>query len=222
MYDQFKSMLEQRRTPRLVETTDVLEDHTRKIMQAAMLAPSFDQAYAYKIHVLTNSDDGKAKKEELLKYYRCMNSDGSHPDITDPFDNSEMIQPILSGLVLVYVVTPKRSVTMRTGPIQTLCMGIKDATISATYAMLAAQSLGLKAGMFGAIDHNYAGSPAAIRLFSTDPNSVILMAVTVANAVVDIPVSSEEKHFFDYKGQRPYVMYRKHRAARKLPGYTVL
>jgi len=90
--------------------------------------------------------------------------------------------------------------------------------VSATYAMLAAESLGLKSGMFGAVDHNYHPVDDAIKLFSTDPNAVILLSVTIANTVVDIPETASDKHFFDYKGERPYVMYKKHRATRKLPG----
>ena len=217
MYDQFKTLLEQRRTPRLVTTEDISQENIQKILAAAVLAPSFDKAYAYEIHALTNTADGIAKKEALLNYYRCLNTDGSHSKVTDSFNDREMVQPILSGLTLVYVVTPKNSPTMRCGPAQTLMFSVKDATVSATYAMLAAESLGLKSGMFGSIDHNYHPDDDAIRLFSTDPNAVILLSVAIANTVVDIPETSSNKHFFDYKGERPYVMYKKHRDIRKHP-----
>jgi hypothetical protein len=123
-----------------------------------------------------------------------------------------MVQPILSGLTLVYVVTPKRSPLMKTGPIETLLAGVKDATISATYAMLAAHSLGLKTGMFGSIEQNSYTSSNAVKLFSNDPNSIITLSVTVANSLVETPDTVGEKHFFKYKGDLPYVMYKKHKA----------
>jgi nitroreductase len=219
MYDQLKTLVEKRKTPRLVETDDISEENIQKILDIAKLAPSLDQNYGYKIHALTNSTAGIEKKEALLKYYRCMNGDGTHPQVTDPFSDREMIQPILSGLSLVFVVTPKRAVTMKTSDMATLICCIRDAMISATYAMMAAESLGFKAGMFGNVDHNgLEYNPSAPALFSDAPGARIILTVTVANKLVSIPeVDEKGRHWFDYKGERPYVLPHKHQQKTVMP-----
>ena len=223
MYDQLRTLVEKRKTPRLVETNDISEENIQKILNIAKLAPSLDQNYGYKIHALTNSTAGIEKKEALLKYCRCMNGDGTHSKVTDSFNDREMVQPILSGLSLVYVVTPKRTVTMRTDTIGTLICCIRDAMVSATYAMMAAESLGFKAGMFGNVDNNgLEYNPSAPALFSDVPGAIIILTVTVANKLVSIPgVDKNGRHWIEYKGERPYVLPHKHQQETVMPEVTM-
>lgn len=225
MFDQLYNLITTRRTPRLVETNNIPEENITKILNAAKSAPSFDKAYAYSIHALTNSPAGITKKEQLLEFYRCTNSDGTHPKYGDTFHNREMVQPILSGLVLVYVITPKRGPNMKTGPQQTINAAVRDSTISATYAMLAAASLGYKTGMLCAIDSNYHPVNNAVKLFVNDTISFISMSVTVATDIIPIPESTipgasphtGPKQYFNYKGMTPFVYPKKHWNVNKVP-----
>jgi protein PhnA len=74
MYNELKTLLENRKTPRYVDRDDIPRDDINKILDAAKLAPSFDKVYPYEIYVLTNSQAGINKKEELDNaHWACLN-----------------------------------------------------------------------------------------------------------------------------------------------------
>ena len=219
MYNTLKTLFENRRTPRYVDQNDISEDDINKILDAAKLAPSFDKVYPYQIYVLTNSQAGINKKEELIERYVCRNKDGTHANPGDPWNNREIVQPILSGLALVYVAIPKGSTTSNSGPDELEFIAQRDAMISATYAMLAAESLGYRAGMFSGI---YWPIKSAKLLFTDAEQAKVVTTVTVANR--DMPIASPNflRHYIDYKSQRPYVLHLKHRDKSVLPNLIIL
>lgn len=219
MYNTLKSLLESRRTPRYVDREDIPQEDIQKILDAANLAPSFDKVYPYEIFVLTNSPAGIDKKEELVEQYLCRNSDGTISKVGDPWNEREITQPILSGLSLVYVATPKASATTSTGPLELTLISQRDAMISATYAMLAGQSLGYRAGMFSAV--TFPNETAKI-LFSNNENSRIVTTVTIANRDLLIIDPAYNKRYIDYKNQKPYVYHSKHRDNSVLPKLTII
>jgi nitroreductase len=51
MYNELKTLLENRRTPRYVSQDDIPEDDINKILNIINLAPSFDKVYPYEVHV---------------------------------------------------------------------------------------------------------------------------------------------------------------------------
>ena len=210
-------MLEARRTPRYVDRGDISETDTQKILDIINLAPSFDKVYPYEVHVLTNSAAGIAKKEALVEYYVCCGPDGITDKPGESWNDREICQPILSGLVLVYVVTPKLSTTSRAGPTEKSMIAHRDAMLSATYAMISAKSLGYAAGMFSSVDHN----SNVVELFTNNTNARITTSVTVANQELSSP-SVINRQYISYKNQQPYVYTKKHRTITRHPKITVV
>ncbi len=144
LYDDLIQILKNRRTARLVSQNDIPADDVKKIIDAGNLAPSVDKRYHYRVYALTNSDEGKSKKLELVKYFRC---NGLLP--TDPYDTEELLQPILSGLTLLYTVA-----LSHTDPLSGSAS--RDAMINATFSMIAAETLGYKTGFFTIISDRVA------------------------------------------------------------------
>ena len=210
-------MFEARRTPRYVDQGDISETDTQKILDIINLAPSFDKVYPYEVHVLTNSAAGIAKKEALVEYYICCSPDGITDKPGQPWNDREICQPILSGLVLVYIITPKLSTTARPGSDETSVIAHRDAMISATYAMISAKSLGYVTGMFSSLDHN--GN--VVELFTNNTNARITTSVTVANQELSKPFVVN-RQYISYKNQRPYVYTKKHQAMTNHPKITVV
>ena len=219
MYDALKTLFENRTTPRYVDQNDIPVADINKILDAAKLAPSFDKIYPYEIFVLTNSQAGINKKEELIERYVCRNTDGTHANPGDPWNNREIVQPILSGLALVYVAIPKASTTSNAGPDELVLIAHRDAIISATYAMLAAESLGYRAGMFSGIT---LPAESARLLFTDSEQAKVVTTVTVANRDIRIVSPNFLRNYIDYKRQRPFVLHSKHRDKSVLPNLTIL
>jgi nitroreductase len=219
MYNTLKSLLESRRTPRYVDREDIPQEDIQKILDAANLAPSFDKVYPYEIFVLTNSPAGIDKKEELVERYLCRNINGTISKVGDPWNDREIVQPILSGLSLVYVSIPKASATSSAGPLELALISQRDAMISATYAMLAGQSLGYRAGMFSAV--TFPDETANI-LFSNNAMARIVTTVTIANRDLLIIDPTDNRQYIDYKNQQPFVYHSKHKNKTALHKVTVL
>jgi nitroreductase len=196
IYYQLLNLFKNRRTVRLASETGISDDYLNKILAAAKTAPSFDKLYPYKIYVLTNSVEGRLKKERLLEYFRC----GSDRPLTG-WKNKEILQPILSGLVLVY--TYQYSVSRTPDPIQpaTTGLGAIDAIMSATMALMAAESLELKTGFFACVKDR-----KTIMLELTEnPEEHFVCAVTIANEnlglqyttrVIDYPYKEDTARIF--------------------------
>jgi nitroreductase len=220
MYNELKTLLENRRTPRYVDRDDIPEDDINKILDAAKLAPSFDKVYPYEIYVLTNSQAGINKKEELVERYICRPDDYSaSPNVGTSWNNREIVQPILSGVSLVYIAITTLSPTMETGEFELYLTSQRDAMVSATYAMLAAESLGYCAGMFSAIV--WPGESARL-LFTDTEKARVVTTVTVANKVIPASDPLYSRQFIDYKDQKPYVYHSKHRDKVASPKITIL
>ena len=219
MYNELKTLLENRRTPRYVDRDDIPEDDINKILDAAKLAPSFDKVYPYEIYVLTNSQAGINKKEELVERYICRHQDGTQPAVGTPWNDREIVQPILSGVSLVYVAIPVASKTTAAGPFELAFAAQRDAMVSATYAMLAAESLGYRAGMFSGIV--WPGESARL-LFTDAEQARVVTTVTISNRVIPTSDPSHDRQYIDYKNQRPYVYHAKHTDKVSLPNIMIL
>ena len=219
MYNELKTLLENRRTPRYVDRDDIPQDDIDKILDAAKLAPSFDKVYPYEIYVLTNSQAGINKKEKLVERYICRHQDGTQPAVGTPWNDREIVQPILSGVSLVYVAIPVASETTAAGAFEVAFTAQRDAMVSATYAMLAAQSLGYQAGMFSGVV--WPGESARL-LFTDVEQARVVTTVTVANRVIPTSDPLYDKQFIDYKDQRPFVYHSKHKDKVSLPNIMIL
>jgi len=216
MYHELKTLLENRRTPRYVDRDDIPEDDINKILDAAKLAPSFDKVYPYEVHVLTNSAAGIVKKEALVDYYVCCGPDGITDTPGDSWNEREICQPILSGLVLVYIATPKLSATSRAGPNEKAFIAHRDAMLSATYAMISAKSLGYASGMFGSVAHG-----ESLGLFTNNASAKIVTSVTIATR--ELPFSTaDNRQYISYKNQQPFVYTKKHQGITRHPKITVV
>lgn len=202
MYEQLMDLFRHRRTVRYASTTDISQDHIDKILAAANLAPSFDKLYPYKIYALTNSPEGKAKKELMLEYFRCGRD--------RPFSgwaNKEILQPVLSGLVLAYTHWNSLPRTPDPAEKSKYGFGIQDAMISGTMAMMAAESLGLKTSF---LISPKSRDEASIAL-TGNSNEQLLMLVTVSNGSLDRN-SGINIEKIKYKNQWAHIFLKKHRA----------
>jgi nitroreductase len=212
-YDQLMDLFRQRRTVRYASSTDISEDHRNKILEAAKLAPSFDKLYPYKIYALTNTEQGKLKKEALLEYFRC----GTDRPFSG-WKGKEILQPILSGLVLAYTWQEAISRTpdpLAPGP----GYGIQDAMISATMAMMAAESLGLKTAFFSAAKMR----DDARRVLSNNNKEKLLILVAISNDNLDKnPTPFNILQLIKYQGQTARILLKKHRTIIAQPGITLI
>jgi nitroreductase len=219
IYEDLLNLLQNRRTSRLVDTSDIDIEDITKILEAIKYAPSFDKVYPYKIVALTNSPEAITVKENLIKYYRCAKPNGTTPSVDSSFDDLEMVQPILSGLTLVFVATPKPSSTMKEGIINLQMIAVKDATIAATLAMLTGESLGLKTGMFGCVQqiHNVTA------MFTDAPLARYVMAVTFAKKIIPHTNETKSRQYFDLDSNtRPFAYRNKHRNINNTPLIQVI
>jgi hypothetical protein len=183
LYDDFIKILQNRRTARLVSQDDIPPEDIQKIINAGKFAPSADKRYNYKVYALSNSDEGKSKKLELIKYFRCGKT---LPN--DPYDDKELIQPILSGLTLLYTVTLPGNNTLSGS-------AGRDAMINASFSMIAAELLGYKTAFLGIISDRVAARK--ILNFEGDDEYAIL-AVTCSTDSFHNP---DNELSFEYQGK---------------------
>lgn len=199
MYAQLLNLFKNRRTVRLASETDISQDNLNKILEAAKTAPSFDKLYPYKIYVLTNSIEGRLKKERLLEYYRC--------GVDRPFtswDNKEILQPILSGVVLVYTWWP--SVGITPDPLQPGSgHGATDAIMGATMSLMAAESLGLATSFLVCVKDK----PKAVFHITGNRKEQLVAIVTIANDNLGLQ-NDASKIDYIYKEQTARILLKKH------------
>jgi nitroreductase len=147
-------IIKNRHTTRLM--TDSIEDsHVEKILASAKMAPSKNKIHGYKIFALTNSERGKRIKKQLCNQItKYKEQDGS----------TTYLLQTLAPLVLIYMLDPSPEhqmlgITERTGKeiyseeeakitdqrdrYIMIKNSLRDAMISATYAQLTAEGLGL-------------------------------------------------------------------------------
>jgi hypothetical protein len=182
-YDELMKILTTRRTARLVSKNSIPEEDILKIIDAGKLAPSADKLFNYKVYALTNSESGKLAKIRLMHHFRC---GGSTPE--DPLGGGEVIQPIMSGLTLIYSIT-----VLPTDP--QASPASRDAMINATFSMLAAETLGYKTAFFGIIPDKQ----GAMKVINPEKtiNEYMLMAVTCATDSCKDPGYTSK---FNYEG----------------------
>ncbi len=148
------NVIKQRHTTRLM--TDFIESsQVETILASARIAPSKNKIHGYKIFALTNSDEGKHIKQQLCNHItKYKEQDGS----------MTYLLQTLAPLVLIYMLDPAPEhqmlgITERTGKeiyseeeakitdqrdrYIMIKNSLRDAMISATYAQLTAEGLGL-------------------------------------------------------------------------------
>lgn len=147
-------IIKQRHTTRLM--TDSIEDsHVETILASARMAPSKNKIHGYKIFALTNSDQGKHIKQQLCNHItKYKEQDGS----------MTYLMQTLAPLVLIYMLDPspehqmlgiaektgkeiyseeEAKITDQRDRYIMIKNSLRDAMISATYAQLTAEGLGL-------------------------------------------------------------------------------
>lgn len=136
---EFYSVIESRRSVRLYQETPVEAEKLHKIFEAANLAPSAGNLQGYEIYQITRFEQRQG------------------------LDQAAYGQSFLSQapVVLVFCANPQRSsVRYRDRGRKLYC--IQDATISCTFAMLAAQALGLSTVWVGAFNEEAVRQAASI------------------------------------------------------------
>ena len=126
---EFLEVISRRRSIRAYSSKAVEEEKLKKIFQAANIAPSAGNLQAYQVHVFRKHE----KKEALAKA---------------AFDQTFLAE---APVCLVFCADPARSAP-KYGERGTELYSVQDATIAATYAMLAAVDLGLSTVWIGAFD----------------------------------------------------------------------
>jgi nitroreductase len=123
----FFSLIQTRRSVRLFKDTPVEADKLEKILQACNLAPSAGNLQGYEIYVITSPEQRQGLVKAAL---------GQEFIAQAPVD-------------LVFCANPQRS-AVKYGKRGRELYSVQDATIACTYAMLAAQELGLATVWVGA------------------------------------------------------------------------
>lgn len=156
------TIMQNRRSYRSFEKTPLPDNHIDQILDAACLAPSKNRLFPYEITAITESVTGNHLKEELLKYAYLDKGLGLHHAMC------------LAPLLLIYSWIPIAEVYMYTNDknnenarisgienFSTISQKYKDRAllhaqgdihISATYAMLMAESLGYQTHMVECFD----------------------------------------------------------------------
>jgi nitroreductase len=135
----FFTLIESRRSVRLYESTPLEPEKLHQILEAANLAPSAGNLQGYEIYAVTSIKQRQGLVKAALK------------------------QEFLSQapVVLVFCANPGRS-SGRYGQRGRELYCIQDATIACTYAMLAAQALGLCTVWVGAFSEEPVRQAAGI------------------------------------------------------------
>ena len=123
----FFALIKARRSIRLFKDTPVESEKIQKILEAANLAPSAGNLQGYEIYLVTALEG----RQGLVKA-----AQGQDFLVQAPVD-------------LVFCANPQRS-SVRYGKRGRELYSVQDATIACTYAMLAAQELGLSTVWVGA------------------------------------------------------------------------
>jgi len=123
----FFSLIQSRRSIRLFKDTPIEAEKLQKILEAANLAPSAGNLQGYEIYVVIDPEQRQALARAALG------------------------QPFLAQapVDLVFCANPQRS-AVKYGKRGRELYSLQDATIAGTYAMLAAQELGLSTVWVGA------------------------------------------------------------------------
>ena len=135
----FFSVIESRRSVRLYQEAPIEPEKLQKVLEAADLAPSAGNLQGYEIYLITNLEQRQG------------------------LDQAAYGQTFISQapVVLVFCANPSRSsVRYRDRGRKLYC--IQDATISCTFAMLAAQALGLSTVWVGAFNDDAVRQAAGI------------------------------------------------------------
>lgn len=148
------SLIEKRHTTRLM-TDSIDQEHVEKILNSARLAPSKNKIHGYKIFAFTNSDTGKNIKQQL-----CDNI----TKYKDAETGMIYLMQTRAPLVLLYILDPspehqmlgisektgkeiytedQAKITDQQDRYMMIKNSLRDAIISATYAQLTAEGLGL-------------------------------------------------------------------------------
>jgi nitroreductase len=125
----FFEIIDRRRSVRAYSPKLIEEEKLKQIFRAANLAPSAGNLQAYQVHVFRKQD----KKEALAKA---------------AFDQKFLVE---APVCLVFSADPSRS-SPKYGKRGSELYSIQDATIAATFAMLAAVDVGLATVWVGAFD----------------------------------------------------------------------
>lgn len=147
----FFKTIEKRRSIRSYSNKAVEKSKIQKILKAAWMSPSAMGLQNFKIFVVDNSK----KKEKLVKA---------------TYDQ----EYVNSGLVLVFCTNPKRIKFM--GNRGKTLLSVQDATIAASYAQLAATSLGLSSVWVGHFKEK-----AVAEILRTKLRPVVVLPIGYAN-----------------------------------------
>jgi len=147
----FFKTIEKRRSIRSYSSRKVAKSKIQKILKAAWMSPSAMGMQNFKIFVV----DNPKKKEMLVK--------ATHDQ-----------EYVNSSLVLVFCTDPKRIKFMGTRG-KTL-LSVQDATIAASYAQLAATSLGLSSVWVGHFKEK-----AVAQILKTKLRPVVVLPIGYAN-----------------------------------------
>lgn len=208
MFDQLKNLFQNRRTARYVSYSAVSDDDTRQLIEISKMSPSTDKLYAYNVYALTNSEEGIAKKQELVEFARC------GPDSPgDSWEGKEINDSLLSGLVFYFTVTDPSIDTknyhksyLHRSPYKLKKYATIDASINATMIMMAAESMGYQTAFSAFISD----CEASRKILTGDTTEEIILAMSVANPrQLTVPMSVITTEF---KNQRPFVIRNKHAA----------
>jgi nitroreductase len=135
----FFSLIQARRSVRLFKDTPVEAEKLQKILEVCNLAPSAGNLQGYEIYLVTSPEQRQALVMAAL---------GQEFLVQAPVD-------------LVFCANPQRS-AVKYGKRGRELYSIQDATIACTYAMLAAQELGLATVWVGAFQEESVQQAAGI------------------------------------------------------------
>lgn len=206
MFNQLKTLFQNRRTARYVSYTAVSDDDIQRLIDISKMSPSTDKLYAYNVYALTNSKEGIAKKQELIEFARC------GPDSPgDSWEGKEINDSLLSGLVFYFTITDPSIDTknyhksyLHRSPAKLKKYATIDASINATMTMMAAESMGYQTAFSAFISD----CEASRKILTGDTTEEIILAMSVANPrQLAVPISVVPT---DFKNQRPFVIRGKH------------
>lgn len=149
-----ENIIKARHTTRLM-SDDITDEQVETILTCARLAPSKNRIYGYKIFALTNSDQGRALKQRLCEHVT---------KYEEPGKGTIYLLQTLAPLVLIYMLDPapehqmlniresqgteiynqtREQVENDKDRYVMVKNALRDAIISAAYAQLTAEGLGL-------------------------------------------------------------------------------
>lgn len=196
-----KDIIDQRWSARDFESTPVEKEQLDYILHCATHAPSKQGVYNYEVHVITNNDKGKLLKKWLY-WENTWCVDGSRNKLNAKDSRNKRFNPqVLAPLVLVW--TDKNiydcdiSGDTLPGPEDTKKWGRRssqDSTISASFAMLAAEELGLQTSFTACFDRKQLGK----KLGRTSAH--LILSVGTAMPVDPNKVDSNKQSVYDNSG----------------------